>query len=224
MRACARRRIASSLSSTTTISSIRNIWPRLPPRPRDHARRLVQRRRLGVSGENGSYETHSRLRLFAQDYDRELLLLDNYIPLPALLLERGDVPRARRVRRRIRPLRGLGFPDPPFAARAFPARAADHLRSASLRRRIVRGAGRAEGSPSFRAREAAGLAETLRPHRQRRLFASVLERQKRRSGDALCASSSKQEGRSRIEPERRGSNATSHTDARCNVPGTDQRL
>lgn len=39
-------------------------------------------------GENGSYETHSRLRLFAQDYDRELLLLDNYIPLPALLLER----------------------------------------------------------------------------------------------------------------------------------------
>jgi glycosyltransferase involved in cell wall biosynthesis len=39
-------------------------------------------------GENGSYETHARLRLFAQDYDRELLLLDNYIPLPALLVER----------------------------------------------------------------------------------------------------------------------------------------
>jgi LmbE family N-acetylglucosaminyl deacetylase/glycosyltransferase involved in cell wall biosynthesis len=39
-------------------------------------------------GENGSYETHSRQRLFAQDYDRELLLLDNYIPLPALLVER----------------------------------------------------------------------------------------------------------------------------------------
>ena len=39
-------------------------------------------------GENGSYESHARLRLFAQDYDRELLLLDNYIPLPALLVER----------------------------------------------------------------------------------------------------------------------------------------
>jgi LmbE family N-acetylglucosaminyl deacetylase len=39
-------------------------------------------------GENGSYETHSRLRLYAQDYDRELLLLDNYIPLPALLIPR----------------------------------------------------------------------------------------------------------------------------------------
>jgi LmbE family N-acetylglucosaminyl deacetylase/glycosyltransferase involved in cell wall biosynthesis len=40
-------------------------------------------------GEDGAYETHSRLRIFAQDYDRELLLLDNYIPLPTLLVERG---------------------------------------------------------------------------------------------------------------------------------------
>ena len=39
-------------------------------------------------GENGAYETHARLRLYAQDYDRELLLLDNYIPLPALLIPR----------------------------------------------------------------------------------------------------------------------------------------
>jgi LmbE family N-acetylglucosaminyl deacetylase len=39
-------------------------------------------------GQQGSYETHTRLRLFAQDYDRELLLLDNYIPLPTLLLPR----------------------------------------------------------------------------------------------------------------------------------------
>jgi LmbE family N-acetylglucosaminyl deacetylase/glycosyltransferase involved in cell wall biosynthesis len=39
-------------------------------------------------GESGAYETHSRLRLFAQDYDRELLLVDNYIPLPTLLVRR----------------------------------------------------------------------------------------------------------------------------------------
>lgn len=39
-------------------------------------------------GESGAYETHSRLRLFAQDFDRELLLLDNYIPLPTLLMRR----------------------------------------------------------------------------------------------------------------------------------------
>ncbi|HEV7763676.1 MAG TPA: PIG-L family deacetylase [Thermoanaerobaculia bacterium] len=39
-------------------------------------------------GENGSYETYKRLRFYAQDFDRELLLLDNYIPLPALLFKR----------------------------------------------------------------------------------------------------------------------------------------
>jgi LmbE family N-acetylglucosaminyl deacetylase/glycosyltransferase involved in cell wall biosynthesis len=39
-------------------------------------------------GESGAYETHARLRLFEQDYDRELLLIDNYIPLPALLVAR----------------------------------------------------------------------------------------------------------------------------------------
>jgi LmbE family N-acetylglucosaminyl deacetylase len=33
-------------------------------------------------------ETQKRLRLFAQDYDRELLLVDNYIPLPTLLIPR----------------------------------------------------------------------------------------------------------------------------------------
>jgi LmbE family N-acetylglucosaminyl deacetylase/GT2 family glycosyltransferase len=39
-------------------------------------------------GESGGYETHSRLRLYSQDYDPELLRVDNYIPLPTLLLRR----------------------------------------------------------------------------------------------------------------------------------------
>lgn len=39
-------------------------------------------------GESGGYETHSRMRLFAHDFDRDLLLLDNYIPLPTLLIPR----------------------------------------------------------------------------------------------------------------------------------------
>lgn len=39
-------------------------------------------------GQGGAYETGKRLRLFAQDYDRDLLLLDNYIPLPTLLVPR----------------------------------------------------------------------------------------------------------------------------------------
>ena len=39
-------------------------------------------------GESGAYESHSRLRLFEQDFDRELLLIDNYIPLPTVLMSR----------------------------------------------------------------------------------------------------------------------------------------
>jgi len=33
-------------------------------------------------------QTNTRLRLFAQDFDRELLLLDNFVPLPTLLVAR----------------------------------------------------------------------------------------------------------------------------------------
>jgi LmbE family N-acetylglucosaminyl deacetylase len=40
-------------------------------------------------GPSGSYETHSRQRLYGQDFDRELLLADNYIPLPTLLVPRA---------------------------------------------------------------------------------------------------------------------------------------
>jgi LmbE family N-acetylglucosaminyl deacetylase/glycosyltransferase involved in cell wall biosynthesis len=41
-------------------------------------------------GESGAYETHTRLRIYAQDFDRDLLQVDNYIPLPTLLLRRED--------------------------------------------------------------------------------------------------------------------------------------
>lgn len=36
----------------------------------------------------GAKEPRARLRIFSQDFDRDLLLVDNYIPLPALLVER----------------------------------------------------------------------------------------------------------------------------------------
>lgn len=36
----------------------------------------------------GSLETHARLRIFDSDFDRERLLIDNYIPLPTLLVPR----------------------------------------------------------------------------------------------------------------------------------------
>ena len=42
---------------------------------------------LGMA-ETGAYETRNRFREFSQDFDRELLLVDNYIPLPTLLVER----------------------------------------------------------------------------------------------------------------------------------------
>ena len=41
-------------------------------------------------GPSGRYETRSRLRIFATDYDPDLLLLDNYIPLPTLLVPRAS--------------------------------------------------------------------------------------------------------------------------------------
>ncbi|MGZ7080119.1 MAG: glycosyltransferase, partial [Thermoanaerobaculia bacterium] len=39
-------------------------------------------------GESGAFETRSRQRLFDGDFDRERLLIDNYIPLPTLLVRR----------------------------------------------------------------------------------------------------------------------------------------
>jgi len=41
-------------------------------------------------GESGTLETTSRQRLFSTDYDPELLLIDNYIPLPTLLMRRDS--------------------------------------------------------------------------------------------------------------------------------------
>jgi LmbE family N-acetylglucosaminyl deacetylase/glycosyltransferase involved in cell wall biosynthesis len=41
-------------------------------------------------GASGGYETHSRLRLFSHDYECDLLLVDNYIPLPTLLVAREN--------------------------------------------------------------------------------------------------------------------------------------
>lgn len=42
------------------------------------------------TGENGALETQQRLRIFGDDFDRDALLADNYIPLPTLLFRRAD--------------------------------------------------------------------------------------------------------------------------------------
>lgn len=41
-----------------------------------------------VTGPDGGLETRSRQRLFARDFNRELLLIDNYIPLPTMIVSR----------------------------------------------------------------------------------------------------------------------------------------
>lgn len=45
-------------------------------------------------GADGSLEPRGRLRTYARDWDRDLLLFDNYIPLPTLLLRRDDYAEA----------------------------------------------------------------------------------------------------------------------------------
>ncbi|HWW62103.1 MAG TPA: PIG-L family deacetylase [Thermoanaerobaculia bacterium] len=39
---------------------------------------------------SGTYQAHSRQRIYATDFDRDLLLVDNYIPLPTLLIARAS--------------------------------------------------------------------------------------------------------------------------------------
>ncbi|HVR37629.1 MAG TPA: PIG-L family deacetylase, partial [Thermoanaerobaculia bacterium] len=38
--------------------------------------------------DSGAYETYSSQRIYAHEFDRDLLLVDNYIPLPSLLIPR----------------------------------------------------------------------------------------------------------------------------------------
>jgi len=133
-------------------------------------------------GESGAYETHARLRLFEQDFDRELLLVDNYIPLPTLL-----IPRASFL--------DLGGFDPEFdlfedwdflirlSARG------DFLRvpRVTVEVRHFEGGTSAilaapEGSPQFREAK----LRVWKKHSARiddKLFSNVFERQKRRLGN-----------------------------------------
>ncbi len=42
------------------------------------------------SGDDGRWQTEKQLRLYGREFDPEILLIDNYIPLPSLLLRRDD--------------------------------------------------------------------------------------------------------------------------------------
>lgn len=41
-------------------------------------------------GPSGAYEPRWQQRIFSEDFDRDLLLVDNYVPLPTLLVRRDD--------------------------------------------------------------------------------------------------------------------------------------
>ncbi len=143
-------------------------------------------------GESGAYETHSRLRLFAQEFDRELLLVDNYIPLPSLLMPRDS-------------FLDLGGFDPEFdlfedwdflirlSARG------DFLRIPRITCEVRHFEGGSsvilaapEGSPQFREAK----LRVWKKHASRideSLFSAVFERQKRRLG-ALYSSVAETKG------------------------------
>jgi LmbE family N-acetylglucosaminyl deacetylase len=135
-------------------------------------------------GDSGNYEAHSRLRLFATDFDRELLLVDNYIPLPTLLVEREAF------------LETGGF-DPSFDLFEdwdFLIRLSDRgdfqrvPRVTCEVRHFEGGSSIVLSSPEGSAAFRDAKLQLWRKHASRmsnELFATVFERQKRRSNDAF---------------------------------------
>ncbi|MEA2415981.1 MAG: hypothetical protein QOI58_2638 [Thermoanaerobaculia bacterium] len=140
------------------------------------------------------------MRMYARDFDRELLLVDNYIPLPTLLFRRGD----------FLDLGGFDadfdlFEDWDFLIRLSQRGDFVHVSRITCEIRHIKGGGsivmeNPEGSPKFRdarlqvwRKHAALMGENL--------FANVFEREKRRTvmleGDLVEARG----GRNRIEQE-----------------------
>ena len=140
------------------------------------------------------------MRMYGRDFDRELLLVDNYIPLPTLLLRRSD----------FLDLGGFDtdfdlFEDWDFLIRLSQRGEFVHLPRITCEIRHIKGAGsivmeNPEGSPKFRD----ARLQVWRKHGAlmgENLFANVFEREKRRTvmleGDLVEARG----GRSRIEQE-----------------------
>jgi LmbE family N-acetylglucosaminyl deacetylase len=140
------------------------------------------------------------MRIYARDFDRELLLVDNYIPLPTLLLRRSD----------FLDLGGFDanfdlFEDWDFLIRLSQRGEFVHVPRITCEIRHIKGAGsivmqNPEGSPKFRD----ARLQVWRKHAAlmgANLFANVFEREKRRTvmleGDLVEARGA----RSRIEQE-----------------------
>jgi LmbE family N-acetylglucosaminyl deacetylase len=145
-------------------------------------------------------ESRQPMRIYARDFDRELLLVDNYIPLPTLLLRRAD----------FLDLGGFDaafdlFEDWDFLIRLSQRGDFVHVPRITCEIRHIKGGGSVimanpEGSPKFRD----ARLQVWRKHAAlmgEKLFANVFEREKRRGvaleGDVVEARGA----RSRIEQE-----------------------
>lgn len=136
-------------------------------------------------GESGALEPYSELRLFGGDFDRDLLLLDNYIPLPTLLLPRdafldlGGFDTAFDL-----------FEDWDFLIRLSARGDFTHVPRVTCRIRHIEGGGsitiaNPEGSPRFR--EAKLQVWTKHAARiDNDTIANAFERQKRRLSAAMA--------------------------------------
>jgi len=132
-------------------------------------------------GGSGKYETYARMRIFGQDFDRELLLVDNYIPLPTLLMRRDTFLDSGGFD----PAFDL-FEDWDFLIRLSQRATLAHVPRVTCEIRHIEGAGSItlespEGSQRFREaklqvwkKHASMIDETV--------MADVFERQKRRIG------------------------------------------
>jgi hypothetical protein len=145
-------------------------------------------------------ESREPMRIYARDFDRELLLVDNYIPLPTLLLRRSD----------FLDLGGFDaafdlFEDWDFLIRLSQRSDFVHVPHITCEIRHIKGGGsivmeNPEGSPKFRE----ARLQVWRKHAAlmgENVFANVFEREKRRSvaleGDLVEARGA----RARIEQE-----------------------
>lgn len=121
----------------------------------------------------------SRMRIFAHDFDRELLLLDNYIPLPTLLVARDVFLDAGGFDREF----DL-FEDWDFLIRLAQRGTFGHVPRITCEIRHIEGAGSITmESPEGSARFREAKLQIWRKHAARidnNVIADVLERQKRR--------------------------------------------
>jgi LmbE family N-acetylglucosaminyl deacetylase len=145
-------------------------------------------------------ESREPMRIYARDFDRELLLVDNYIPLPTLLFRRSDFLE----------LGGFDavfdlFEDWDFLIRLSQRGEFIHVPRITCEIRHIQGGGsillqNPEGSPKFRD----ARLQVWRKHAEltgENVFANVFEREKRRAvaleGDLVEARGA----RGRIEQE-----------------------